>query len=116
MSRTIKFSVSDENYKLLVTAANDANLSLQEYLRSTLFPNQKVYSTITKAEIIKRALEVPVGEEFTIPGLFDDWSFPNGVGGQLCRKIFLLFKTEYSGYFEYTGGHDEHGRALYLRK
>ena len=52
MSKTIKITVSDDNYDDLVRRAG-AN-SLQDFIRSILFPGQ---ITITPPDAVQRALQ-----------------------------------------------------------
>ena len=51
MSKTIKFTVSDENYEKLMQKAGDA--SIQDYIRSVLFPDQT--PLVTPEDAVKKA-------------------------------------------------------------
>lgn len=110
MSKTIKFSISDENYEALVTAAGEN--SLQDYIRSILFPNQ---ISISPAEAIQRALrQFKKGETFSVPNIYgEEWNLPNGVAGQFGRKFFNLVNTEYSTQIRFTGNFNNKKHAVY---
>ena len=74
MSKTIKITVSDDNYDDLVRRAG-AN-SLQDFIRSILFPGQ---ITITPPDAVQRALQkYKKGELFSVPEIYgEDWNLPN---------------------------------------
>ena len=69
MSETIKFTLSDENYKELVERAG--NQSIQDYIRSVLFPDQT--NPITPEIAISKALsKYNKGDTFSVPEIFGD--------------------------------------------
>ena len=112
MSRTIKFTVSDENYESISNAAMNAKLSLQDFIRSQLFPGQ---ISFTPLDAINRAItNYSPGEHFTVPELFgDDWNLPNGTAGQFGRKFYNLVTAEYSSKIRFTGNFNPKKHAIY---
>lgn len=112
MSKTIKITVSDENYDILCANAEDAKLSIQDYIRNILFPGQ---ITITPLDAINRALSnYSSGETFTVPELYgDDWNLPNGMAGQFGRKFYNLVTTEYSSKIKFTENFNTKKHAVY---
>lgn len=112
MSKTIKFTVSDENYEFICNAATNERLSLQDYIRNQLFPGQ---ISFTPLDAINRALtNYSPGEPFTVPELFgDDWNLPNGTAGQFGRKFYNLVTKEYSSKIHFTGNFNSKKHAIY---
>jgi hypothetical protein len=111
MSKTIKFTVSDENYEVLLQRA-DA-LSIQDYIRSVLFPEQS--NTITPDEAVKLALnKFKKGDGFTVPEIYgDEWNLPNGYAGVFGRKFFKLVSEQYSDKIRFTDTFNRKGHAIY---
>lgn len=110
MSKTIKITVSDDNYNNLVARAG-AN-SLQDYIRSVLFPGQ---ITITPLDAVQRALQkYQKGELFSVPEIYgDEWNLPNGMAGQFGRKFFNLVSQEYQTQIKFTGNYNSKRHAVY---
>lgn len=114
MSETIKFTLSEEKYKELKAIAEEKKLTIQDYIRKTLFPDY--YNTITPLEAVNKALEkYEEGERFTVPEIFgEDWNLPNGAAGQFGKKFFELVEAEYSTKIKFTGDYSEKRRnAVY---
>lgn len=111
MSKTIKFTVSDENYEKLMQKAGDA--SIQDYIRSVLFPDQT--PLVTPEDAVKKALEkYQKGDGFTVSEIFgDDWNLPNGYAGVFGRRFNKLIKEKYSDKIRYTGYYTQNGNAIY---
>ncbi|RHP49186.1 DUF1413 domain-containing protein [Clostridium sp. AF32-12BH] len=110
MSKTIKITVSDDNYDDLVRRAG-AN-SLQDFIRSILFPGQ---ITITPPDAVQRALQkYKKGELFSVPEIYgEDWNLPNGMAGQFGRKFFNLVTEEYQTKIRFTGNYNSKKHAVY---
>lgn len=102
MSKIIKFSVSDENYNDLLLLAGKS--SLQDYIRSVLFPNQ-CDDSITPEMAVKKALsKYNKGDTFTVPEIFgDEWCIPNGHAGLFGRHFDKLVRSLYSDRIKPTG-------------
>lgn len=111
MSKTIKFTVSDENFDSLVEKAG--SMSLQDYIRSVLFPEQ--VSSVTPELAVTRALELfKKGDGFTVPEIFgDDWDLPNGYAGIFGRRFNKLISEKYSDRIRNTGYYTKNGNAIY---
>lgn len=88
MSQTIKFTLSDENYNILLERAGSD--SVQDYIRSVLFPEQ--VSSITPEIAVNKALsKYSKGQTFTVPEIFgEEWSLPNGYAGVFGRRFCKL--------------------------
>lgn len=112
MSRTIKFTVSDANHTDLCTRASKESLSIQDYVRMQLFPNQIAF---TPQDAVKRALaNYAKGDTFSVPELFgDQWNLPNGVAGQFGKKFFALVDSDYSTQIRFTGNFNSKKHAVY---
>lgn len=112
MSSTIKFTVSDENYTDLCTRASEKSLSVQDYVRMQLFPNQIAF---TPQDAVKRALaNYAKGDRFSVPELFgSQWDLPNGVAGQFGKKFFALVSSDYSTKIRFTGTFNAKKHAIY---
>lgn len=110
MSKTIKITVSDDNYDNLVERAG-AN-SLQDYIRSVLFPGQ---ITITPLDAVQRALQkYQKGDFFSVPEIYSDqWNLPNGMAGQFGRKFSNLVTEEYQTKIKFTGNYNAKKHAVY---
>ena len=110
MSKTIKISVSDDNYNDLVSRAGSD--SLQDYIRSVLFPGQ---ITITPQDAVQRALQkYQKGDLFSVPEIYgDQWNLPNGMAGQFGRKFFNLITEEYQTQIRFTGNYNAKKHAVY---
>ena len=112
MSKTIKITVSDENALDLETRAG--NQSIQDYIRSVLFPGQIL---ITPMDAVNKALtNYQPGDTFSVPEIFGEaWDLPNGMAGQFGRKFFDLVSTEFSTQIRFTGNFNAKRHAVYER-
>ena len=112
MSKTIKITVSDENFEDLLLRAGQK--SLQDYIRSELFPGQ---ITITPLDAVTKALRIyQSGEEFTVPEVVGaDWNLPNGMAGQFGRKFFELVSRDYNTQIRFTGNFNAKRHAIYVK-
>jgi len=112
MSVTLKFTISDENYKEICSRAADAKLSIQDYIRKELFHDQAAF---TPQDAVNRALaNYSKGDTFTVPELFgDEWNLPNGVAGQFGKKFFALVEAEYGSKIRFTGNFNIKKHAIY---
>ena len=110
MSVTVKFTVSDENYKELLERAGDS--TLQDYLRSVLFPGQ---ITITPLDAVQRALQkYQKGDLFSVPEIYgEEWNLPNGMAGQFGKRFYQLVKEEYQTKIRFTGNFNKKKHAVY---
>ena len=114
----IKVNVSDIQAKKLVSKAQNEKLSVSEYVRKQLFPEEESQNIFTPAEAVRRALLRTTDEPFTLPDLYTDaeWELlSRGVAGQLGKKFFKHVESCTTKKIEYVG---TNGRpALYrLRK
>ena len=110
MSVTVKFTVSDENYKELLERAGDS--TIQDYLRSVLFPGQ---ITITPLDAVQRALQkYQKGDLFSVPEIYgEEWNLPNGMAGQFGKRFYQLVKEEYQTKIRFTGNFNKKKHAVY---
>lgn len=84
---TIKFSLSDDYYCKLETAAKNKKMSIQDYVRYKLFD---IYSIFTVTEAVRR---VQVGDfknkTFSLPDLYgDEWTLERGLAGVFGKKFY----------------------------
>lgn len=109
MSRTIKFTLSDSNYQALLERAG--NQSLQDYIRSVLFPDQTL--PITPEMAVSKALEkYSKGDRFTVPEIFgEEWTLSNGYAGVFGRRFAELVKS--SDKIRFTETFNKKGHAIY---
>ena len=115
MSKTIKFTLSDENYEDLIrTTVASGYSSVQDYIRSILFPGQ---IDITPLDAVQKALsKYKTGEKFSVPEIYGtDWNIPNGMAGVFGRKFFSLVSKDYSAQIKFTGKHNKKQQAVYER-
>lgn len=113
MSETVKFTMSDANYSEICLKAKDENMSIQEYIRSILFPNQK--TEITPENAVRKALEkYSKGDTFTVPEIWgSNWNLENGYAGVFGRRFNKLVRTEYSNRIHFTGDFNIKNHAIY---
>lgn len=111
MSQTIKFTVSDENYNALRERAGSQ--TLQDYIRTVLFPEQA--SPITPEMAVSKALaKYTKGERFTVTEIFgDDWNLANGYAGVFGRNFFKLVKSDFSDKIRFTETFNRKGHTVY---
>lgn len=116
MSKTIKFTISDEQYNELHQLAQGKGLSDQEYIRTQLFQGQAIF---TPQDAVKRALtNYSAGETFTVPELYGTaWTLPNGTAGQFGQAFDKLVAMYYSSQIESlkNQGIKRDGRVVYKR-
>lgn len=112
MAKTIKFTISDENYEDLTARVASHKLSIQDYIRKELFSE---YMAITPIEAVNIALEnYSKGDTFTVPELFGEaWALPNGVAGQFGKKFFNLVESEFGDKIRFTGTFSKKNHAIY---
>ena len=115
MSKTIKFTLSDEYYDKLVKMSDESGKNLQDYIRSVIFPEEEG-EAITLEKAIALALEYGNGEQFTVPSLFgDSWNLRNGYAGIFGRRFCELVDEKYSDRIIFTGKFDQYHHAIYER-
>lgn len=111
MAHTIKFTISDENYQELITRANGQ--SLQDFIRSVLFPDQTNPITPELA-VIKALSKYKKNDTFTVPEIFgDEWCIPNGYAGVFGRRFYKLVSSDYSDKIKFTETFNKRGLAIY---
>lgn len=115
MSETFKFTVSDENAEQLRARAEEAKLSIQDYIRKQLFSDQIPF---TPLEAVNKALtKFQSGDFFTVPQLLDaEWDLPRGMAGQFGRKFFELVNREFNDKIEFTSTFNSKKHAIYRIK
>ncbi len=113
MSETVKFTMSDENYIELCLKAKDKNMSIQEYIRSVLFPTQ--VTEITPQNAVSKALQkYSKGDTFTVPEIWgSSWNLENGYAGVFGRRFNKLVRTQYSDRINFTGEFNAKNHAIY---
>lgn len=82
--RTFKFTVSDEDVKLLEVHAKEAGMSVQDFIRKNLFNTETIY---TVGEAVRRALQVEDGAIFTLPSLYTDKPLKDVYAGVFAREF-----------------------------
>ena len=110
----IKVNVSDIQAKKLVKKAQDEGVSLSEYVRIQLFPEEESKNIFTPAEAVRRALQRTTDEPFTLPDLYTDaeWQLlSRGVAGQLGKKFYKQLESCTPKKIEYIGTNGR--QALY---
>lgn len=114
MSATIKFTVSDENYKELIERAK-SYATMQDYIRSVLFPDQ--VSKITPEKAVHKAIaKYKKGELFTVPEIYgSEWDLENGYAGVFGRQFYNLVSTQYTDVIEFTESYTKNGVAVYQK-
>ena len=115
MSKSVKFTLSDECYNQLTKRAEIAKLSVQDYVRVVLFPE---YETSISPEIaVEKALEkYGRGDVFSLPEIFGDaWNVANGYAGVLGKNFCSLVNERYRTQIRFTGNYNSKNHALYER-
>lgn len=101
MSKTVKFTISDQDYEELSLRAESSSLSIQDYIRKELF---NIDNLFTAQDAINIALEkYTKGDKFTVPEIYGrGWNLPNGIAGQFGIQFLKLVETEYYGKIRRT--------------
>jgi hypothetical protein len=124
MSKTIRFTVSDERYIELEEKAAKKGQSLQSYLRSVLFNEKDIYSPL---EAYARALnpdfkstiQAKRAKYFELRDLYneDEWSeMSTGSAGSLGRAFYDWVVEHPEITIEYYDGGRNGKRARYRYK
>lgn len=114
MSKTIKFTISDEIYQEEIENKLPKGMSVQDFVRRKLFP--AYYDTLTPFDAVTTALaKYSKGDLFTVPEIFGDaWNLPNGVAGQFGKKFGRLVEEEYHDKIKFTGNYNKRNNAIYI--
>ena len=84
MSKTIKITLTDDNYDKIMNK-KDKYESIQDYILFKLTNEVNIYST---KEIVNRCKKLKTNTTFTLRDLYSDEEWPeNGKSGNLCRKF-----------------------------
>ena len=83
----VRFSLNDEYYNRLQSDAENANMSIQDYIRFKLFDKKTIFSV---DEAIKRIQNGNFeNREFTLPDVYgDDWTVRREDGAGSLGKAF----------------------------
>lgn len=98
---TYRFDLNDEYGKRLEKDAEDNMMTVQDYIRSRLFPSENIFTVL---ELVKRIKAKGPSEEFTIPDLYSDeeWSsIDRSVAGVLGKN-----------FYKFTSSHPDLGISL----
>lgn len=84
---TVRFSLNEEHYAQLQNAAQNANMSIQDYIRFKIFDTKTIFSV---DEAVKR---IQAGNfedrNFTLPDVYgDDWTMTKTDGAGSLGKAF----------------------------
>lgn len=111
MSKTVKFTISDEDYDDLRNRAGSESL-IPDYVRKQLFPGQVLF---TPQDAVNLALsKYAKGDRFSVPELFgDNWNLPNGMAGMFGKKFFALIEEKYRAQIRFTGNLNAKKHAVY---
>ena len=84
---TIRFALNEEYYKKLQQMAEDENLSIQDYIRNTLF---QINTIFTPEEAVKRIQQGDFkNKEFTLPDVYgDEWTIERGPAGVFGKSFY----------------------------
>lgn len=84
---TIKFSLNDEYYTKLKTAAENKGMTIQDYIRYKLFDLNTIF---TVEEAIRRVHTGGYkGKTFSLPDLYgDSWTLKRGMAGVFGKNFY----------------------------
>ncbi len=124
MSKTIRFTVSDERYMELEEKAAKNGQSLQGYLRTILFNENNIYSPIEAyaralKPDFKSAIQAKRAKYFELRDLYseDEWSeMSSGSAGSLGRAFYDWVVEHPEIIIEYYDGGRNGKRARYRYK
>ena len=91
---TVRFSLNEEHYAQLQNAAQNANMSIQDYIRFKIFDTKTIFSV---DEAVKR---IQAGNfedrQFTLPDVYgDDWTMTKTDGAGSLGKAFNKYILEH---------------------
>ena len=98
---TYRFDLNEEYGKRLKKNAEDSMMTVQDYIRSRLFPSESIFTVL---ELVKRIKATGPSEKFTIPDLYSDeeWSrVDRAVAGVLGKN-----------FYKYISSHSDLGISL----
>lgn len=110
---TYRFDLSEEYAKQLENNAKENCMSVQDYIRSVLFPENSIF---TVKEILRRIQDQEPKGEFTIPDLFEDseWKCINhSLAGVLGKNFFRFVQQNPNLGIKFVEGRTRKRRALY---
>lgn len=87
--KLINIGFSDEDYEILLEAANERKMSVQEYIRVSVL--KKEASIFTVEEAYRRSCAIERGKVFTLPDLYseEEWKqLPSNKAGGFGRRFF----------------------------
>lgn len=84
---TIKFSLNEEYYNKLETAAESKGMTIQDYIRYKLFDLNTIF---TVEEAVRRVQSGDYkNKTFSLPDLYgDSWTLERGMAGVFGRNFF----------------------------
>lgn len=93
---TYRFDLNEEYGKRLEKDAEDNMMTIQDYIRSRLFPSENIFTVL---ELVKRIQERGPTKEFTIPDLYspEEWSLVDRAVAGVLGKNFYKFTSARPG-------------------
>lgn len=113
----VKFGLDEESYKRLTRMAEEAGISIQDYVRKKVF--EQPDTVFTPSEAVKRALaSKKAGELFTLPDLYaEEWTLERAEAGVFGKRFFeYIEKHQKSLPIKFAGMTKGNRRAQYQIK
>ena len=84
---TIKFSLTKDDYDMVIDTASKEGISIQDYIRNKVLNFKTIY---TPSEAVNRAKEkYKSGEIFTLPDIYGDkWELKRGYSGVFGKQFY----------------------------
>ncbi|MEG0962853.1 MAG: hypothetical protein RSF88_08340 [Lachnospiraceae bacterium] len=84
---TIRFALSEEYYQKLQQMADEKNQSIQDYIRTTLF---QINTIFTPEEAVRRIQQGDFkNKEWTLPDVYgDSWTIERGPAGVFGKNFY----------------------------
>lgn len=100
MSVTYRFTLNDEQARLLESDAQAAGATVQDYIRQRLFPAAPA-AIFTPQWAVRQALaKYKRGDRFTLPQLYGSaWTLPAGPAGAFGKKFNEYVVQNYATVF-----------------
>lgn len=108
----IKLTVSEEYYQILSEMARAEKMTIQEFIRDTLFHEITIF---TPEEAVRRAKDGRFSnQEFSLPDVYgEDWNIERGPAGAFGKRFYNFVMDGNTG-IEFVGM-DKYGRRAMYR-
>ena len=114
MSYQVVVTLTDAEYDDVVRKAEDKGISIAQYVKK--YPISVDEFDVRYEYLKNKALEMPIGEPFTVMSVFEDWNcIPRGIKLSLGRNFYHFVKRGELTGVEPTGK-NRSNIQLYVRR